>query len=245
MRTNKKYALLTVFTAITLSVGSLFAEATPQPAAKTPVEITADAIEYDAPSGLMVATGGVRITQGQTVMTGAEAKYNVKSQEGQLSGGVHAVNQDATLTAAQVKVYNNTHLIAMGDAILIKGDKRLTGSQMEYFTDKQYVLIPTNGKIEMPDGTMTADKIEAFINENSVVGTGSVHIVSPARKLDATANMATYYGEPRGQSKVILTGNARAVQDGNVLTGERLTLRLDEKAMDANGGRTQLVITPQ
>ena len=92
---------------------------------------------------------------------------------------------------------------------------------------------------------MTADKIEAFIKENSATGTGSVHIVSQVRKLDATANMATYYGEPQGQSKVILSGNARAVQDGNVLVGETLTLRLDDKAMDASGGRNKLVITPQ
>ncbi|WP_188399335.1 LptA/OstA family protein [Sporomusa sp. GT1] len=246
MKINRKCTLLTVFTAITLSVGSLLAGAAPQPAAKTPVEITANAIEYDAPSGIMHATGGVRITQGQTVMTGAEAKYNVKSQEGQLTGGVQAVSQDATLSAAQVQTYkNNSHLIARGDAVLTKGDKRLTGPQVEYFPDTQYVLVPESGRIEMPDGTMTADKIEAFINENSATGTGSVHIVSPVRKLDATANMATYYGEPKGQSKVILTGNARAVQDGNVLAGETLTLRLDEKAMDASGGRNQLVITPQ
>ncbi|SMC38780.1 LptA/OstA family protein [Sporomusa malonica] len=244
----RKNALLTVMTAIVFSAGSLITMAAPEPVAKTPVEIVADSIDYDSASGIMLASGTVRITQGQAVMTGAKARYNTKSQEGHLTGGVTAVKEDTTLSAAEVKTYkNNTQLIAIGDAILTKGDKRLTGPRIEYFSDTQYALVPENGRIEMPDGTMTADKIEAFIAENSATGTGSVHIVSSVRKLDATANTATYYGEPKGQSKVILNGNAHAVQDGNILTGETLTLRLDEKAMDAQGqgGRTKLIITPQ
>ncbi len=237
-------AAVAITLALMVSTGSLIALAA-APAPKTPVEIAAEAIEYDANSGLMTATGGVRITQGQSVMTGDRAEYNTKSQEGYLTGGVQAVSQEATLTAAEVRTYNNnTQLVAWGGAVLTKGDQRLTGPRIEYSASKQYALIPENAKIEMPDGTMTADKIEAFIPESRAIGTGSVHIVSPARKLDATADTATYYGEPKGQSKVILSGNARALQDGNVLTGETLTLRLEEKAVDAQG-RTKLVITPQ
>ncbi|QDR82058.1 LptA/OstA family protein [Sporomusa termitida] len=237
-------AAVAMLLALLVSTGSLMALAA-APAANTPVEIAAESIEYDAASGLMTATGGVRITQGQAVMTGDRAQYNTKSQEGHLTGGVQAVSQDATLTAAEVKTYNNnTRLVAWGGAVLTKGEQRLTGPRIEYITTTQYALVPENAKIEMPDGTMTANKIEAFIPENRATGTGSVHIVSPARKLDAIADTATYYGEPQGQSKVVLSGNARAVQDGNILTGETLTLHLDEKAMGAQG-RTKLVITPQ
>lgn len=236
-------AAMAMTLALLVNTGSLSALAAPP--ANTPVEIAAETIEYDAASGLMTATGGVRITQGQAVMTGDRAQYNTKSQEGHLTGGVQAVSEDATLTAAEVKTYNrNTQLVAWGEAVLTKGDQRLTGPRIEYVTTTQYALVPANAKIEMPDGTMTANKIEAFIAEKRAVGTGSVHIVSPTRKLDATADIATYYGDPQGQSKVILSGNARAIQDGNILTGETLTLRLDEKAMGAQG-RTKLVITPQ
>ena len=232
--------------ALVISATSLYAMAAPQPQAKTPVELVADTIDYDSKQGVINATGTVRITQGQAVITGAKAEYNTNSQEGRITGGVKAVNQDATLTAAEVQTYkNNNYLIAIGDAVLTKGENRLTGPRVEYTVDTQYALVPQNGKIEMPDGTMTADKIEAFLPENSATGTGSVHIVSPVRNLDATANTATYYGDPKGQSKVILNGNARAIQDGNVLTGETLNLRLDEKAMDSQGGRSKLVITPK
>ncbi len=231
---------------LVVSATSLYAVAAPQSQDKTPVELLADTIDYDAKKGIIIASGTVRITQGQAVITGAQAEYNTKTQEGRITGGVKAVNQDATLTAAEVQTYkSNTYLVALGDAVLIKGENRLTGPRVEYFADTQYALVPQSGQIEMPDGTMTADKIEAFLPENSATGTGNVHMVSPVRKLDATSNTATYYGEPKGQSKVILNGNARAIQDGNVLTGETLTMRLDEKAMDSQGGRSKLVITPK
>ncbi|MGL5512351.1 MAG: LptA/OstA family protein [Sporomusa sp.] len=246
IKTIFRPAVMAVTLAVILSAGSLLVWAAPQPSAKTPVEITADSIDYDSASGLMQATGDVRITQGAAVITAKAAVYNTKSQEGHLTGGVNAVNQDATLTADEVKTYkNNTQLIALGGAVLTKGDSRLSGPTVEYNSETQYALVPANGKIEMNDGTMTADKIEAFIAENRAIGAGSVHIVSAVRKLDATADMATYYGQPKGQSKVILSGNARVLQDGNVLTGELLTLRLDEKAAEAQGGRPKLTIISQ
>lgn len=241
---------LIVAAALVISATSLYAMAAPQSqpqsSDKTPVELLADTIDYDAKKGVIVANGTVRITQGQAVITGARAEYNTNSQEGRITGGVKAIKDDATLTASEVQTYkNNTYLVAIGDAVLIKGENRLTGPRVEYFADTQYALVPQDGKIEMPDGIMTADKIEAFLPENSATGTGNVHIVSPVRKLDATSNTATYYGEPKGQSKVILKGNAHAVQDGNTFTGEILTLRLDENAVDSQGGRSKLVIIPK
>jgi len=41
-----------------------------------------------------------------------------------------------------------------------------------------------------------------------------------------------------------MSGNARAVQEGNTLTGKTLTIYLDDKAMDAQG-RSKLVVKPQ
>lgn len=130
MRTlsHSRRVLTAVTAALVLALGSLYAVAAPQPAAKTPVEIVADTIDYDSVQGVIHAAGDVRITQGQAVITGAKAEYNTKSKEGSITGGVKAINQDATLTAAEVKSYKeNTYLVASGDAVLTKGDSRLTG----------------------------------------------------------------------------------------------------------------------
>lgn len=213
----------------------------------TPVELTADTVEYDARSGLMLAQGGVTITQDTAVITGAQAEYNTKTREAYVTGGVKAVDGDTILTAAQVRSYDNKHLIATGDSLLIKGDSRLEGPQIEYFSDRSYALVNGWARLTSPDGVMTADKVEAFSQEDRAVGSGNVHIVSEVHRLDATSEQAVYYGPKAAQNAniVILTGNARAVQDGNVLTGNMLTLYLQDKAMEAGGGRNKLVIKPQ
>jgi lipopolysaccharide export system protein LptA len=210
-----------------------------------PVEVAADTIDYDATTGVINAKGGVSMTQDAAVLTGANAEYNVKTQESHITGGVKVIKEDMTMTAAEVKGYGNSRFVATGNAVLVKGQNTLTGPLIDYDAAKQYALVPQSAYLSMPDGTMTADRLEAFINENRAAGSGNVHIVSDTRHLDATSDNAVYYGgQEQQQGKVVLTGNARAVQEGNVLTGETLTIRLDDKTIDAQG-RPRLVVQPQ
>ena len=211
-----------------------------------PVQLSADTIEYDSVQGIMSAQGGVRMTQENSVMTGDTAVYNTKTQEATITGGVKVVRDKTTLTAPTVVSQSNNHLMAIGGAVLVSDDKTLQGAQIEYLADKQYAVVPDKATIVSPDATMTADRLEAFIGEDRVIASGNVHIVSEEKKLDATSDFATYYGAKaaQNQGRVILRGNARAVQEGNVLTGSTLTIYLDDKAMNAQG-RTKLVVMPQ
>jgi lipopolysaccharide export system protein LptA len=209
-----------------------------------PVELEADTIQYDSVKGIMVAQGNVRMVQEKTVMTGNNAEYNNKTQEGHVFGNVRAIKEDATLVAADVRSYNNVHMVATGDPVLTKADNKLVGPQIDYYSDKQYALVTGAGTMTTADGVLTAAKIEAFFNENRAVAEGNVHIVSQTRKMDATSDQAVYYGGKEKQGKTVLTGNARAVQDGNVLTGNTLILYMDKKMIDAQG-RSKLVVTPQ
>ena len=117
------------------------------------------------------------------------------------------------------------------------------GPKIDYYTDKEYAIVPGGARLTTTDGVITANQIEAFMKEERAVAEGNVHIVSDTRKLDAVSDHAVYYGK-KGDGKAILTGNARAVQDGNVLTGNVLTIYMDEKAMDSQG-RSKLVVTPK
>lgn len=209
------------------------------------VELTADTIEYNSKTGIMTAQGGVKIVRDKAVLTGVSAEYDTKSKEAVITGGVKVVQEDVTLTASEVRSYNDNYLVGSGGAVLTKGDNTLTGPKIEHWVDKQYSVVNGGGRLTMPDGVMTADKMEAFHNEDRAEGVGNVHIVSDTRKLDATSEQAVYYGAKSGnQGKVVLSGNARAVQDGNVLTGKTLTIYLDDKAVDAQG-RSKLTIQPQ
>ena len=215
-----------------------------QAAQNKPVELSADTIEYDSVNGMMTALGNVKIVQDNAVMTGTTAEYNSKTQEAHVTGGVRVLKGDTTLLAADVRSYNNTHMVASGDPVLTQGDNKLTGPQIDYDSDKQYAIVTGWAKLATPDGIMTANQIESFFSENRAVAQGNVHIVSQTRNLDATSDQATYYSNKGEQGKTVLTGNVKAVQDGNVLTGNTMTLYLDNKAIDVQG-RSKLVIIPQ
>lgn len=209
-----------------------------------PFELAADVIEYDSATGIMTGEGAVTLTQDKAVLTGSNVQYNTKTQEAYITGGVRLVQDNAVMTAAELRSYGNNHIIASGDIELVQGESTLTGPQLDYYADKGYAIVNANARLSMPDGVMTADKIEAYLNDNKVIGTGHVHLASQTRQLDATSDQAEYFA-PKGETgRVILSGNARAVQEGNVLTGHKLTIYLEDQAVSAQG-RTKLVIQPQ
>lgn len=238
---SRKFATVAFIALLLLSIAAATGISAP---ADKPVELTADTIEYDSKAGIMTAEGSVKLVRDKAVLTGASAQYNTKSKEAVVIGGVKVVREDTTLTAAEVRSFNDNYLVATGNAVLTKGDNTLAGPKIEHWVDRQYTLVPGSARLTMPDGWMTADKVEAFHNEDKAVAVGDVHIVSDKRSLDATSDQAVYTGAKNSQGKVVLSGNARAVQDGNTLTGKTLTIYLDDKAMDAQG-RSKLIVKPQ
>ena len=224
---------------------SCSAVASLQAADNKPVQLSADTIEYDSVQGVMIAQGNVRMVQENAVITGGSAEYNSKTKEAHVRGGVNLVKDDTTLVAAEVHSYNNTHMVATGDPILTKGTSKLMGPTIDYDSVKEYALVTGWASLTTDDSTITANQIESFFAEKRAIAQGDVHIVSDTRNLDAVANQAVYYGTQEGQpGKTILTGNVKAVQDGNVLTGNVMTLYLDKKAIDVQG-RGKLVIIPE
>lgn len=236
---NKQLTTILLAACLTLGVAHL------QAAGSNPaVELAADSIEYDSAQGLATAQGGVRITRDKMVMTGALATYNANTGEIALTGGVKAVREQAVLTAAEIKSVSREHLIATGQVELVNGDQHMTGAQLDYYTDREYAVLSGGARLENKEAVMTAPQLESWISENRAVGTGGVHIISDVHKVDATADEATYTAVQNGQGQIVLSGNAKAVQQGNILTGNKLTIHLGEKATSAQG-RTKLVITPQ
>jgi len=210
-------ALLTTAVCFILT-GTLYA------ADSKPVELNANTVEYDTQTGLITATGSVKMIQDGAVLTGASAQYNSKTQEGFVTGGVVADKADMHMTAATIKTSGANHMIATGNVVVVKADKTLTGPQIDYYPDTDYAVIESNARVTMTDGTFTSDRMEAYLKENRLIGTGNVHIVSPPRNLDAVGDQATYYGQDDG--KVILTGNAVATQNNNTLRSNKLTIYL-------------------
>lgn len=211
-----------------------------------PFQIQADTIEYNAKTGQMLASGpsGVKLIQGTLTMTGQAADYNVKSQAGVVTGGVKAIQDAMTLTAEQIQAKAGGQLTATGQVLLARGSDRLYAPKVDYFSDRQVAIVEKDAKLITADGVITADSLETFFREKRSVAKGNVLIISEQRNLQARADHAIYYeAQPGQQGKIVLTGNARAVQEGNTVVGQTLTLYMDDKAVDA-AGRTKVVIAP-
>lgn len=211
-----------------------------------PFQIQADTIDYNAETGKLLASGagGVKLTQGTLTMTGETADYNVKTRAGVMTGKVKAIQDSMTLTAEQVQARENGQMTATGNVLLARGSDRLYAPLVDYFSDRQVAVVEKDAKLITADGVITSDRLETFFNEKRSVAQGNVMIVSEQRNLQARADHATYYeAQPGQQGKIVLTGNARAVQDGNTVVGQTLTLYLDDKAVGA-AGRTKVVIAP-
>ena len=235
------FAALTLFS---LSTGS-FAAGTQGKTTSEPFQMEAESIEYNAKTGQMLASGstGVKLVKGTLTVTGIKADYNTKTQAGIITGGVTAIQEDATMTAAQVETLNaNQQLTASGNVVLKKGTDSLYAPKVDYYSDRKVAVAENDAKLVTADGVITADRLESFFNEKRTVAQGNVKINSEQRKLQASADHAVHYGpQPGEQAKIVLTGNARATQDGNTIVGQTLTLYMDDKAIDA-AGRTKVVI---
>jgi lipopolysaccharide export system protein LptA len=218
-------------------------KAAPEPAKST--QLDGDVITYNSKTGVMTAKGGVKLTQGNAVMTGDSGEYNTKTKEAVMTGNVKAVKEGSTLTASEVRSYDDMErLVATGDALLVHEDGTAAGPRMEYFPERRYANITGGARLTSKDAVLTAKMAEAFFSEDRATADGNVHIVSESRKMDAVSDHAVYYGLNGKNGKADLTGNVRVIQDGNVLTGNHVVMYLDDSAMDTEG-RSKLVIQPK
>jgi lipopolysaccharide export system protein LptA len=208
-------------------------------------ELNADVISFSARTGVITAQGGLRMTQGATVITGEAGEYNTKTKAAVITGNVKVVKESATLTASEVQTFDEmTRFVAIGNAVLTHPSGSAAGPRMEYEPSRQYASITGGARLVNRDAVLTASSVEAFFSEDRATAEGNVHIVSEARKLEAVSDHAVYQGLNGKNGRADLTGNVRAVQDGAVLTGNHVILYMDDSAMDSQG-RSKLVMQPQ
>jgi len=195
-------------------------------AADEPINMDADTVEYDMETGLVNAKGDVLMVQGALKVSGQEAQYNSKTQEGMVEGNVIAVQSEKNMRVTAHKVTSDAqqHMVATGDVHGTMEDKTFSGPIVEYFQPQDYVLIKQGGTITSKDGVFTADEMEGYLKEEHLIGRGNAHVVSQPNDMEAGGDVLNYYGLEQG--KAVLTGNAWAVQYNNTLKSNQLTILL-------------------
>ena len=205
---------------------------------KEPSELNADNVEYNMNSGIVTATGNVLLKHGTGKATGTHAMYNSKTMEAYITGNVIVERDGIKITCNSMRSDGAGHMQADGNVHGTQivqpnekypnGDTRtFTGEHVDYYPDdKKHVVIPHGGLITMNDGTFTADYMEGWLDEEHYIGTGNAHATNPPRQMEAGGDQADYYGKENG--KLILTGNAWAIQENNTVRGNRLTVYLED-----------------
>ncbi|MBS4913598.1 MAG: OstA-like protein [Veillonella sp.] len=215
-------------------------------AATSNLTITADTLSYDGNSGRATANGNVVITNEDKTMTGREGWYDTKTQEAFLTGGVSMLGTNMSMSASQLHSVNNTQIEAAGNVRLQKDNKQVFGDTVTYNTQTEYGTSTGNAKLVMDDAVLTGDYVEGWLNEIRATAQGHVTLHSSKHNIDASADNAVYTQTP-GQNDGVayLTGNAHAVQNGNVVNAPELKLEMKDNSVQTVGGRSTLIITPQ
>ena len=190
-------------------------------------ELNADKVEYNMKTGQMTAEGNVVIRYDGGVATGAFVAYNTKTHQGEMTGGVVADKEDMHLDCDRVEVHSQTKMVAIGNVHGRKKDKRVEGPVVEYDSGEEYARLPQGGLLATADGTFTADYMEGWMKTEVAKAVGNAHVISPPKNFEGGGDVAEYFGKESG--KLVLTGNAWAIQDNHTLKSGRLTVFLQEQ----------------
>ena len=190
-------------------------------------ELNADSVEYNMKTGQMTAKGNVVVHYDGGVVTGDFATYNTKTYTGEMTGGIVADKEDTHLDCDRVEVRSQTKMVAIGNVHGRKKDKRVEGPVVEYDSGEEYACLPQGGMLATADGTFTADYMEGWMKTETAKAVGNAHVISPPKDFEGGGDVAEYFGKENG--KLVLTGNAWAIQGNHTLKSGRLTVFLNEK----------------
>lgn len=209
-------------------------------------DISADVLTYNGQTRVATAQGNVVIhaNEGAT-MTGASGEYHFDDGSAYLTGGVHYEKQGSTMSADTVHVLGDKTIVGTGSVDLYDaaGQRTVRGDEVTYNPDTGYSRVSGSGYVSTPDGSLTAPLIEGNAKEIRFTASGGVQFESDVHQLTGSGDQAVYTKSPdKEDGKVVLTGNAYAVQNGNSFQGPELVFELSDNFVQSKG-RSTLVIT--
>ena len=140
-------------------------------------------------------------------------------------------------------MHSEDYVTAAGGATATKEGKKIEAEQIDYHKSIEYMeTVGSWARLTDTDGsTLNAGKIDYDAKTGVANASGGITIDSAARKLTATADKAIY--ETKANGYVELIGNAKATQDGNSVTGDRL--RLTNANVAVADGNVKIIYVPE
>ena len=226
---NKKKALLMLATA-----AFCCGMATTAFAAPGKFNVKADELEYDLQSGKGLGKGNVVIVQDDGKATANYANFDSKAKTGLLIGKVVVTKGDTQINCEKFTMHNEDYVTAAGGAFVTKEGKKLEAEQIDYHKSTEYMeTVGSWARLTDTDGsTLNAGKIDYDAKTGVANASGGITIDS--------ADKAIY--ETKANGYVELIGNAKATQDGNSVTGDRL--RLTNANVAVADGNVKIIYVP-
>ena len=246
MKKNKRLLAVLVFMLIVLVMNCTVLYAAPAKDAKYSVD--AQEIEYDMESGDGTTTGKTTIKHdGGTAVGQKGATFNRKKRTGHLYGGVVADKGDEHLRSQELFIYTDKFVSAVGNAVVIKGNRKLEAPRVDYHDDTKFAeTLGGFARLSDTDGSwLKAGKITYDMKAGLANATGGVSLESKSRKLTGAGDTAIYNTNETGYIELI--GNAMAVQDGNTVTGDKLRITnvSDNNSKSHAQGNVRIVFVPK
>ena len=246
MKKNKLLlaVLVSVLTVLVMNCCVLYAA----PAKGAKYSVDAPEIEYDMESGDGTTTGKTTIKHdGGTAVGQKGSTFNSKNRTGHLYGGVVADKGDEHLTSQELFMYTDKYVSAVGNAVVIKGNRKLEAPRVDYHDDTKFAeTLGGSARLSETDGSwLKAGKITYDMKAGLANATGGVSLESKPRNLTGTSDTAVYNTNETGYIELI--GNAMAVQDGNTVTGDKLRItNVSSKHSKSHAqGNVRIVFVPK
>ena len=207
---------------------------------------TGDEAIYLTQEGKVVLTGSVRAWDEESVVTGHQMTLYIDEDKSVVIGSNYQ-RVEVTLKPREDE-RRLLHASGKNNGIASRGRESpiyVTADRMEADHSQKTVFFEGRVVTRQADFRMDSDELEVFDSGqddrkiSKIVARGSVRI-DRAGKI-ATGDKAVYYERER---KILLSGNARAWEDKNVVTGSRMEIYIDEdKSVVLGDGTEQVKVT--
>ena len=179
--------------------------------------MTAEKLTYDHKSKLVRLMDNVKITYGETVMTSQRAEFNGETKIGHFTGGVKLWQPGSVLTGDRMDAwYGDRRGVLKGHVRAIMEEKKpgkenegpviMTCEEIEFFWETNDAIAKNNVKIWRKDKTAYADTIHYSQSAGLVTMSGNVRferdekdwLTSPEAYLDLKTNTFVARGGVEG-----------------------------------------------
>ncbi len=212
--------------------------------------VRAASIMYESRQHIVRATGGVAYADASAALDAARATVWLAEErvlaEGGVSGVLRESGSETRLASDTLEAWRKERrAVATGNVQIRRGAFTLAGGAVEYLETQQKVIALGRSTVTAPEGRVTADSIEAFLDREEASASGNVEIaLRPTLPSDPPIEgQASNAVLRRRDGIAILSGGASIRQGQNTATAMEITIDLRTNRVVATG-QAHLVLYP-